>query len=73
MQDAIAACVRATLPEPTSYVPISFGQPQARGARGDTIVLNHVYRAKNKADSLVIYSQRFQVDSLTGYAKRLTP
>jgi hypothetical protein len=69
VQDAIATCLRSTLPVPTSYVPISFGQPHAQAAHGDTIVLNHVYQAKNSADSVVIYSQLFLVDSLSGYAK----
>jgi hypothetical protein len=73
VQDAIAAYLRPTLPDPTSYVPISFGQPQAAQRRGDTIVLNHVYQAKNRADSVGIYSQLFQVDSLSGYAKPVAP
>jgi hypothetical protein len=73
VQDAIMAYLRATLPNPTSYVPISFGQPHAAATHGDTLVLNHVYQAKTSAGALVIYSQLFEVDSLAGYAKPVKP
>jgi hypothetical protein len=72
-QDAIMAHLRATLPDPSSYVPISFGQPQATATRGDTSVLTHVYQAKLSPDSLGIYSQRFLVDSIAGYVKPVKP
>ena len=72
-QEAIMTHLRATLPDPTSYVPISFSQPQPAATRGDTVVLNHVYQAKIRADSLGIYAQRFLVDSLSGYAKPVKP
>lgn len=72
-QDAVAAYLRRTMKIPANYVPISFGEPRAKAGRGDTVVFNHVYQGRTSADSVVIYSQLFEVDSLSGYAKPAKP
>lgn len=72
-QEAISTYVRKTLKDPGSYIPISFGEPQARAAQADTVLINHVYQQKNGKDSSVIYSHVFRVDSILGYAQLAEP
>ncbi len=67
--DAITNHMRTTSQDPNSYVPISFGEPHADSLPGDTVLMNHVYQIKKKADVTAIYSNTFKVDSVSGYAK----
>ena len=71
-QDAISTYVRKLSPDPGSYLPISFGEPHANPAKAATVLINHVYRQKNAADSLVIASGIFVVDSVAGTVQPAT-
>jgi len=65
--------MRKTAKDPGSYVPVSFGEPRASSPPADTVLINHVYQIKNGSDSLVIYSNMFKVDSVSGYAQLVKP
>jgi hypothetical protein len=72
-QDAISAHLRKLSRDPSSYLAISFGEPRVNPAKATTVLINHVYQQKNAADSLVIASGLFVVDSVSGSVQMLAP
>lgn len=55
--------------DPSSYEPVSFGPPHPY--TDGQVIMNHAYRAKNKAGALVLDSNNFALDSTTGFVSKM--